>query len=64
MLNVLENREKGFRMIDQGDYVVFEYGNRKTSMIKKETLIRFLNVGECVSVADLENKMNATDNFN
>lgn len=63
MLNVLENKKKQFRIVDHGDYVIFNYGKEK-SMIKKETLMKFLKVGECVSVADLENKMNATEHFN
>lgn len=56
MLNVMESKDKAFRIISDGKDCIIQ-ANRKQYIIPKKTLETFLEIGECTSVYDLQKKM-------
>lgn len=65
MLNTLEDNKNHFKIIDQGDYIVFMFNTNhfpnKFSKIKKSTFKKWLEIGECVSIKEVRDKMNVQD---
>lgn len=56
MLNTLDDKKNGFRIVDDNKEVIFMFNN-KTSRINKERLKKWLDIGECVSVKEVRDKM-------
>lgn len=56
MLNTLDDKKNGFRIVDDNQDVIFMFNN-KTSRINKERLKKWLDIGECVSVKEVRDKM-------
>lgn len=59
MLNTLDDKKNGFRIVDDNKEVIFMFNN-KTSRINKERLKKWLDIGECVSVKEVRDKMGGT----
>lgn len=54
------NHNKDFKLLNKGDYVEIKQGD-KTSILKRTTLEKFLEIGEYQRVEALRDKLNVSN---